>query len=333
MQTDNIVFNTVTPLGADCKPFAGGNISIGTQNFGKQGQIDAVYKPYVATVSQVTTVVATATASTAYSFTLSCFDTQQKIPLVISWTGYISDAVPTRTEIVTAAKAFIDGFANSSVTATLTGSGDNKDLVITSNAYFPYHTFDATGSTGVLTPTVSPAATQGFGAGATLLYFEPQLADKGIVAANNYDLVSISLANPALATYVNGVINQTLNVYVKTDATNVKTLIGITGSATAGYVGYGTLTAAVFNNLFATVTAVGANVAIASGVATRASGSFVTEKVKTGDVINIGTTPGIVYQPYTDGTTTTDLAFTKALVVGSDVSAAAATISQFTPLP
>lgn len=329
MKPTNIVFNTVTALGADCKVTTDGDVSMKGATFNTSSIITCKFVPYVADTLQVTDVVVTATASTSYSFNLTYTDTLTNVVKVATWTGYTSGSTTTRTLIATAAMNFINNIGNCSVTATLSGSGDNKDLVITSETYYPEHNFSATGSTGVLTPTVSTAGVVGNGSGAKLVHFTPTLADDGISTSNNYDQVIIGLANPAVSTYVNGQVNQTVTVYVKTDATNVKSLAGY--SSTFG--GYGTLTAAVFNNRLATYSAVGANVAVASNVATRASGSFFTENIKSGDMFVIGTTPALINVPYTDGATAANLIFTNATVTGADVSSAAASLVTFLNLP
>lgn len=335
MTPSTIIFNTFTASGADCKVTTDGNVSVagttyGAASFHTSSILGYKFTPYVADTPQVTDVVATATASTAYSFSLSYTDTLSGVPKVATWTGYTSAASTTRTAITTAAMNFVNGIGNCSVTATLSGSGNNKDLVLTSETYYPKHYFDATGSTGVLTPTISTAGVVGNGSGAGLINDYPQLADLGLVSTNNYDTLSIYLANPAQSDYVNGQVNQVVTVYGKTDATNVKSLIGYDST---NLLGYGTLTAAVINNRLATYSSVGANVAVSSLIATRASGSFFTENIKSGDAFLIGTTPSLITFPYWDGVTFANLIVDKAIVSGSDVSAAAALLIKFTNLP
>lgn len=264
MKPTNIVFNTVTALGADCKVTTDGNAYMKGASFNKSSILTRKYVPYVADTPQVTDVVVTATASTSYSFNLTYTDTLTNVTKVATWTGYTSGSSTSRTAIATAAKEFIEGIGNCSVTPTLSGVAPNQDLVITSETYYPEHHFDATGSTGVMTPTVSTAGVVGNGSGAKLVHFNPTLADDGISTSNNYDQVIIGLANPAVSTYVNGQVNQTVTVYVKTDATNVKTLVGYDSTKNLGY---GTLTAFVFNSKLATITAaVTGDASVSNGV-------------------------------------------------------------------
>ena len=326
MLDTNVVYNTVTASGADCKTGVNGSVSIKGASFSTSNVQDCKYIPYVAEQLQVTTVVPTATASTSYSFNLQYTDTLMGVVKNAIWTGYTSGATTSKTLISTAAVAFINAIGNRSVVAALSGD----DFTITSLTGYPEHNFDATGSAGVLTPTVSTAGIIGTGSGTLLLAQMPNLADAGISASNNYDQVVVYLNNPAIGTYVNGNINQTLNLFVKTDASNVKSFIGY---STTLNMGYGTFTAAVFNNKLATYSAVGANVAVASSVATRASGSFFTENIKSGDLFLIGTTPALINVPYTDGATAANLIFTNATVTGSDVSSDAALLVKFTDLP
>jgi len=330
MKPTNIVFNTVTALGADCKVTINGDVSMKGASFNKSSIVTKAFVPYVADTLQVTDVVVTATASTSYSFNLTYTDTLTNVVKVATWTGYTSAASTSRTAIATAAMNFINNIGNCSVTATLSGAAPNQDLVITSETYYPEHNFSATGSTGVMTPTVSTAGVVGNGSGAKLVHFNPSLADDGISTSNNYDQVIIGLANPAISTYVNGQVNQTVTVYVKTDATNVKTLVGYLSSKN---IGFGTLTAVVFNSKLATIAAaVTGDAAVANGVITVAGtadifygNSDTNIGATANDIVTIAAVPYRIASILTATTAATDC-------TPNDASAAATLFVKFTQL-
>jgi len=280
MKPTNIVFNTVTALGADCKVTINGDVSMKGASFNKSSIVTKAFVPYVADTLQVTDVVVTATASTSYSFNLTYTDTLTNVVKVATWTGYTSAASTSRTAIATAAMNFINNIGNCSVTATLSGAAPNQDLVITSETYYPEHNFSATGSTGVMTPT--------------------------------------------------GQVNQTVTVYVKTDATNVKTLVGYLSSKN---IGFGTLTAVVFNSKLATIAAaVTGDAAVANGVITVAGtadifygNSDTNIGATANDIVTIAAVPYRIASILTATTAATDC-------TPNDASAAATLFVKFTQL-
>jgi len=281
--------------------------------------------PYVADVAQIFTIAPTAAASTAYKMKITYTDSRTNTENTVYWT-YTSDSTATATEISTDAIAFVNALKNCPITAAASGT----DFTLTADTYYPVFFVDVTGSTGTLTKTDTQTGVQGFGAGTNLDYFYPSLVNDGLITTNNYSKVSFIVPSQAFNDAVNGTVNEQYDVYVNVGGTDYPSLIGYNSTLK---IGFGTLTSVLVNNRLATIRSVGANVAISSKVATRASGSFFTENIKGGDGLIIGTTTALIDVPYTDGATTANFIFDKATVTGSDVSSAAALLVKFTNLP
>lgn len=322
----NKFFNSVTAAGADCTVTTDGMVTLkGLPAFKNTSPLKWTVTSYAADVAQIFTIAPTAASSTSYKMKITYTDTRTNTENTAYWT-YTSDSSATATEISTNAIAFVNAIPNCPITAAASGT----DFTLTADTYYPVFFVDVTGSTGTLTKTDSQTGVQGFGAGTNLDYFYPNLVNDGLITTNNYSKVSFIIPSQAFNDTVNGTVNQQYDVYVNVGDTDYPSLIAYNSTLKMGF---GTLTAALVNNRLATISSVGANVAIASLVATRASGSFFTENIKGGDGLIIGATTALINVPYTDGSTAANLAFDKATVTGSDVSAAAALLVKFTNLP
>lgn len=339
MSTTVKVINSVTALGADCTVTANGFVTIAGQEFKSSDVLDYKITPYVADTAQVHTSTTTATGSTNYQIMISCQNRNQGN----EWQTFLSPVITSAASTSkTAINTYLVNWVNSvrnggngpmTVTAALTGSAPNEEFTLTGDTYYPEFTVTNIGSGTIVFADTTPGVV-GSGSGAKIDavgQYQPEADDSvQIVTTNNYTTVEVKINNQSFNGSGTTAVPDLFVLYVNEGDTDYPTLIGY--NSTLG-IGYGTLASVLVNNRKATYSAVGANVAVASLVATRASGSFFTENIKSGDLFLIGTTPALINVPYTDGATATDLAFTKATVTGSDVSAAAASLVKFTSLP
>ncbi len=338
MSTTVKVINSVTALGADCTVTANGFVTIAGQEFKSSDVLDYKITPYVADTAQVHTSTTTATASTNYQIMISCQNRNQGN----EWQTFLSPVITSAaTTSKTAINTYLYNWVNSmrnggngpmTVTATLSGGSPNDELVLTGDTYYPEFTVAVIAGPIVFADTTPGVVGSGSGAKIDAVgQYLPEADDSvQIVTTNNYSTVEVKINSQSFNGSGTTAVPDLFVLYVNEGDTDYPTLIGY--NSTLG-IGYGTLASVLVNNRKATYSAVGANVAVASLVATRASGSFFTENIKGGDLFLIGTTPALINVPYTDGATATDLAFTKATVTGSDVSSAAASLVKFTSLP
>ena len=324
------VFNTVTALGADAAVGTDGFLRIsGVANTIDARSILSIQKQVsVAETLQVQTVTPSTVSSNAdYTLVLGVFDTtsgvQKSIPVTIN-----SGSSATANSISTAFVNAINSMSGLSVTAALS----TNDLQITARTGFAIFTITKpTSETKLTINAASPAGVQAVNTGALLLqtYYNggafyqagqfPEAAN--IESSSTYTSWTINYLNQARygATVKPNELFCTVVVLVKEGVTNVNTLNsdwGIFANLAAGY--------------RATIAATGANVAVSSNVATRASGSFITEKIAAGDQFGIGTTAYPILASYTTGAAA---GVDKAVVDGGDVTSSAAFIIKRYPLP
>lgn len=338
MNTTVKVINSVTAIGADCTVTPNGLITIAGCQFKSSDVIDFSITPYLADTAQVHTSTTTATASTQYQIMISCVNR-----ITLQWENFVS---PIITSAASTSKTAINtyfynwvnqvrngGVGPMTVTATLVGGSPNDELVLTGDTYFPEFTVTNIG-TGTITFADTTPGVVGSGDGAKILavgQYLPSSADSvQITSTNHYTTVEIKVGNESFNGSGITVEPEQYVIYVNEDDTDYASLVGYDSTLA---IGYGTLASVLYNNRKATYRTVGANVAVSSLVATRASGSFFNENIKSGDLFLIGTTPALITFPYWDGVTVADLIVNKALVSGSDVSSAAALLVKFTNLP
>lgn len=328
-----LVLNSVTANGGDCTTSANGQIFVTGLLNGTS--TTAIFKPSwikdfsitagVADTPAVWTTNTTATGSLL--FQIQIFGINKLTKQADQWLSpsYTSAASTSKTAINTVFVNWINSLGDE---APFTAALVATECVITADTSFPEFSVVNMG-VGLTNISQTTTGVQGSGSGANIIE-NGQFSSSDVVSANVYTTVDIEFTKEVFIFSGQSTGQNRLIIYVNQADTDYPTL---TGYDSTNLMGYGTLASILYNNRKATYSAVGANVAIASNVATRASGSFFTENIKGGDMLLIGTTPALINVPYTDGATATDLVFTKATVTGSDIASAAAKLIKFNPLP
>jgi len=328
-----IVLNSVTTNGGDCTVDASGSIFLtGLVNGVSE---TAIFRPNwiksfsitagVADTPAVWTSNTTATASTTYQIQLFGMNKLTKQPDQWLSPSYTSAASTSKTLINTPFVNWINSLGDEApFTAVLTAT----ECVITADTSFPNFSVVNLGA-GATNFTETTPGINGRGVGANIIEVG-QFSSSDVVSSNVYTTVNIEFTKEVFIFSGQSTGQNSLIVYVNQADADYTALVGYD---ITNLIGFGTLASILYNNRKATYSAVGANVAVATNVATRASGSFFTENIKSGDMLLIGTTSALINVPYTDGATAANLIFTNATVTGSDVSSAAAKLIKFTNLP
>ncbi len=297
------VLNTVTALGADLNVSVDGNTYITNVSEPIPSSMIksvSITQPVTA-VAGVITVTPTAANSTLYKFTISAYNTETGNTQILPVSYLSASSGDSATTICNAFREQINNASGFSVTATGTATLILTGLTTPASGTTPYVTFAVGGSSGNVSaasgsgsatpiyPNVSATRTTqsvvGYGLGSILLTkFNPNSSfnlnyaqASNIVAANSYAEVDIQYVTPDLGLAASNVQSLSeVTVLVNTAAANSATLISSWGTLSQLALGYKS-----------TIVASGANVGFASNVATRASGSFVTEGLKAGDVIAV----------------------------------------------
>jgi hypothetical protein len=345
MITDLKVLNTVTALGADLVVGAnyttlGGSLSIPNVSIANIVSTDPVVE-----VKEVWTITPTAANNYTYSLVINGYSKTTGNPLSVPLT-VTSDASGTATEICDlfrAQLAFytdINVVASGTTTLVLTASG------IGSTGLSQLAKFVVVSTDGNLALVNTTDGVPSIGLASQLAYEYPanqQNSMSGYAAISNltsgyyYKSIIINYAVPATSGS---------NAYGSTTNTNsVVCLVKCGTTATPTTANYATLcdtwgtVAQLALGYKATIVATGANVDFGSNLATRASGSFITEKLVPNDIIAISdgaTTTGsaTVVLPYSDGATAANFIFTKAYITSADtVSAGAAFVVHKANIP
>lgn len=330
MLTALSVLNTVTALGAD--------VAVGTDGMlrirGVNDPIDArlitsvVRQASVAQVLRVQTVTPSTVANNAvYTLVLNVFDTTTGSPIQVP-VSVTSGASATANSISTLFVNAINSINGINVKAALS----TNDLQLTATTGFAIFSISLpTNETKLTVNSASPAGTQAVNTGAMLLntyyaggnfFLAGQFdAASSIESGSTYTSWSINyfdFGSKGASTNPNDLSRQVM-LLVKEGVTNVNTLNsdwGVLANLAAGY--------------RATIATVGANVAVTANVATRASGSFISERIAPGDMLGIGTTAYPILAAYTTGAA---VGVTQAVVDGADVASSAAFIVKRFPLP
>jgi len=244
MKNSIYVINTVSALGADAA-LSGGVLGVAGVQIPIGGLLPVTKQSYVAGVSQITTGVVTAASSTTYGLTITSNSTIDGSPKTWTVPDFVSDASATRTEIATVLMNALNQFNDMPVTATLTGSGTTKDLVLTADA--PWYVFSAINTAtaaGVVTYTTGTAGVNAVGLG-SVITSTPTYASglvtssESIEATSHYTTYTITYLDQAA--WGEGT-HQTqdysvLYLYVKETATYFPTLCGEGGTLTQGLKG------------------------------------------------------------------------------------------------
>jgi hypothetical protein len=287
---------------------------------------DFSVQPYVAEDSSVWDSTITSGAS-GYQIRVDGFNKRTKQPQ--TWLSPIlGSATSTVSQI---SDLFIDWGNGLGEEFSATFSKNGNEFKVTADTYFPTLkiTNVGVGATGISQTT---AGVESFGWGAQIIYFG-NYSSSDVVSTNNYTTVTLYI-NPEYST-LTGLTGspETIYLYVNQGDNDYPTLVGY--NSTQG-IGFGTLASVLYNNRQAVYSDVGANVAVASSVATRASGSFFTENIRSGQgfVVDVGSSAvySTINVPYTDGATAANLIFTNATVTGANVSSAAALLVNYIPL-
>lgn len=336
-----LVLNSVTASGADLTVGADGlcyltallNGSTYTLGFKTSWVKNFSITAGVADTPAVWTSSITATASTNYQIRIDGTDKLTKQPT--SWLSpiYTTASSTSKTAIATVFKNWINSLGDDfPATAVLSGSAPNEEFVVTADSYYPEFTITnvGTGATGISETTPGVA---GSGYGGDIIEVG-QYSSSDVVSTNTYTTVDVEFVGDVFTGNQDSLTQSRLILYVNQGDADYPTLVGYDST---NLIGYGTLASVLYNNRKATYSAVGANVAVASSLATKASGSFFTENISSGDMFLVGTgssaTPALITFPYWDGVTVANLIVDKAIVSGSNVSAAAAKLIKFTNLP
>jgi hypothetical protein len=332
MITDLKVLNTVTALGADLVVSTdyttiGGSIPVPNPSIANIVSTDPVVE-----VKEVWTITPTAANSYTYSLVINGYSktTGNRLSVPLSFT---SDASATATEICTGFRALLASYTDINVVASgtatliLTASGIGS-TGLSQLACFEVASTDGNiaavnGTDGV--PSVGLASQLAFAYPANQQNSMSGYADiSNLTSGYYYKSIVINYAVPATSGS---------NAYASTTNTNsVVCLVKCGTSATPTTTNYATLcsgwgtVAQLDAGYKATIVAVGANVDFTSNVATRASGSFLTEKIKTTDLLAVsdGIVEGTYGQILAAYTTGAAAGVTKAVVDAADIAAAAA---------
>jgi len=322
--TSLTVLSSVTALGADVTVGTNGYVNIsGAPAFKARSLSNITITTSVAEQLQIDTVTfATLTSGADYNLSFKCFDTVSGNPVIVpvTVTATAATAAVIAAQVVAAFNAF---GSNLSVVASVS----TDYAVFTAKTGFP--AFLTAYYDSKMTVALSTAAIAGVGKGSALqtkwntsagFYTAGIYAQSAnIVATTFYTQVMFTLASGA---EVNLLVAESTTVAATPTITNYYSLCGAYGSIGSLQKGYR-----------AVIVALGANVGVSSGVATRASGDFITEKLRTGDALMVGSVSGTVIQPYADATNDAALLPTKALVDMGDVSAAAGYVTHLYALP
>ncbi len=349
------VLNTVTALGADLNISTDGNTYITNvaESIPSASISNVNIIAPVSAVAGVITVTPTAANSTLYKLTINAWNVNTGLPQVVVLSYTTASSGDSAITICNAFRSQLSGISGLSVTASGTST-----LVLTSdttaaNGTTPYVTFSVGGSSGSVTsasssgssvtvyPNIAAVRTTqsvvGVGSAAILETKYPMTSNTNInytqienlTAGSSYYEVDIQFVTPDSGNASSNSQNlEEVVVLVKSDAANAATLVASWGTMGQLALGYK-----------ATIVASGANVDFGSNVATRASGSFITEALVAGDIIAVSdgvTTTGsaTVILPYSDGATAANFIFTKAYIdSASTVSAAAAFVVHKTNIP
>jgi hypothetical protein len=345
MITDLKVLNTVTALGADLVvgttyTTLGGSIPVPNLSIASIVSTDPVVEQ-----KEVWTITPTAANSYTYSLVINGYSktTGNKLSVPLSFT---SDASATATEICTGFRALLASYtdlnvvASGTATLVLTASGIGSTS-LSQLACFEVASTDGNisavnGTDGI--PSVGLASQLAFQYPANQQNSMSGYADiSNLASGYYYKSIVVNYAVPA---------SSGSNAYASTTNTNsIVCLVKCGTSATPTTANYATLcdtwgtVAQLAAGYKATIVAVGANVDFGSNLATRASGSFITESLVAGDVIAVSdgaTTTGsaTVVLPYSDGATAANFIFTKAYISSAaTVSAGAAFVVHKVNLP
>lgn len=324
------VLNTVTALGADVVVGTDGMVRIKGVNVPLDARdITSMQKQVsVAQVLQIQTVTpSTVSDNSVYTLVLGVYDSvtgaYKEVPVSVT-----SGASATANSISTLFVSAINSITGINITAALS----TNDLQLTAKTGFPiFNITKPTTETKLTINAASPAGVNAVNTGALLLeqfyaggnfflagQFEAAASIESGSTYTSWTINYIDFGNQG-ATVTPNSLTRTIVILVKEGVTNVATMtsdFSILANLAAGY--------------RSTIAAVGANVAVASNVATRASGSFITEKIAAGDQIGIGTTAYPILAAYTTGAAA---GVDKAVVDGADVAASAAFIVKRYPLP
>jgi len=349
------VLNTVTALGADLDVNANGNTFITNLGFGipTRSIIDITSQDPVTAVAGVVTVTPTAANSAIYSIVINGWDTTSGAQRAVKLVYTTSSSGDTATTICDAWRTALATQTGFSVVGTGTATLIITGATTVANGGTPYVTFSvgstassvssasASGSAVTIGANISAtrttASVDGFGTTAALQQLYPPNSNaSGTNYAQISNLTSASTYTQWLITYTTPDVSfdsaNTTNlcqvvVLVKSGVTNFATLSSSWGTLGQLALGYK-----------ATLVAAGANIDFGSNNATRASGSFVTELLKSDDQIAISdgvtlTTNGLatVLAPYSTGAAA---GVAKAVIDNANtVTAGAAFVIQRTNLP
>lgn len=348
--TDLKVLNTVTALGADLVVGSHATTLGGSRPIPNTSIISVEQVAPVVEVKEVYTITPTAANSTDYTLTINGYNTatglRMSVPITVT-----SDATATATEICDLFRTAIGTVSNLNVVASGTTTLVLTATGILSTGQFPQLAcFTVTTADTNLAVVNTTDGVPSVGLAAQLVWEYPANptnpnSDSGYPAMSNltsgyyYQQVKINYApaagsgSAAWSGEIN--LNQVVAlVKVGTSATattsNFATLCGAWGTIAGLAAGYKY-----------TIVATGANVGFASNAATRASGSFLTELLTSGDIIAISdgaTTAANAYAtvllPYAASTTAGSLTATDALIdVSATVSAGAAFVVHKTNIP
>lgn len=333
------ILNTVTALGADLVFNTDGTIALSTLPTFKSVAVRSIMNTApVVEVKEVWTITPTAAGIYTYQLTIVGVSKTTGLPLAVNL-SYVSDASGTATEICNGFRTQLANFTDLNVV----GSGTTT-LVLTASGITPTSPFSQL-ATFEVASTDGNLALVNTTDGVPSLGLAYQLADKYPLPLRNADSGYASIADLVAGSYY-AEIAISYEVSAGTGSpnfrdpihTNTIVCLVLTGTtATPTTANYATLVstwgtiAQLAAGYKSTIVAVGANVAYASSIATRASGSFVTEQLRPQDQIAISdgavtSTNGLatVIAPYTDGTTAANFIFADATIDNSNTVTAGA---------
>ncbi len=351
------VLNTITALGADLSINSDGTITV--TNFAGAIPTSAVkdvtlISPVTA-VAGVVTVTPTAANSTLYKVTINGYNTTYGYPQTVVLTYTTAASGDDATSICNAFRTQLAAQSSFSVVGTGTATLVLTGATTVAAGTTPYVSFSVAGSLGsvaaasssgsavTIYPNISATRTTqsvvGVGSAAILASKYPASSNTNLNYAQVSDLVSGSTyvecdinytTDDSGIAYSNGQNLSELVILMKSDASNIATLASSWGTLAQLALGYK-----------ATIVAVGANVDFGSSSANRASGSWLTELLKSGDMIAIsdGVTTATngtatVLLPFAASTTAAALTATNALIDNTNtVGAAAAFVIHKANLP
>lgn len=323
--TDVRVFNSPTQFGTDVSVDSDGFISI--LNYSKSirasRRIKLTRTPAVAEQLQVDTITpSTVTASAVYNLSIRYIDKLNGNNEVTVTFTVTSGATTSATLICNDFRTQINNKPNCPIAATGTTT-----LVLTAETgYANFYTFTSDTKLTIVNTTAGIPQV-GKGSQLALMFPSSTYADMANITASasytqwnlTYDNLD-GYGNPTLGNSFETIVilvNEAATYYLDLSGANVGTLAFLKqGYRVTAYA------------------AVGANVDVASNVATRASGSFLTELIGNGagnqTVLAIAGAAYPVQAAYTTGAAA---GVDKAVVVGANVSASAANYIKLAPIP